>query len=132
MLISIGIIMHFIDIFLIGIMFDVTPLLILCFEQKGGEHFIFTFTPLLMIDEKGEKNLSLQFICMFLYACFYVFIFGLKFNWYQKHYLKNMFIFGIKSFFSFVLQFCFANWYQELVLINVFVLFNLIGIKSMF
>ena len=45
-------------------LFDVTPLLILCFEQKGGEEcFVFTLTPLLMIDKKGEKYFS-------IYACF--------------------------------------------------------------
>ena len=49
-------------------LFDITPLLILCFEQKGGEEcFVFTWIPLLMIDKKGEKYLS-------LYACF-VFIY---------------------------------------------------------
>ena len=82
--------MHFIDIFLIDInvlMFN--PLLILGLEQKGGEDFVlfrmfwlplldpfvfdkkgerkkkflfYVFTPLLMIDKKGEKNLV-------LYAC---------------------------------------------------------------
>ena len=37
-------------------LFYVTPLLILCFGQKGGEHyFVLTLTPLLMIDKKGEK-----------------------------------------------------------------------------
>ena len=76
---SIGIKMHFIDIFLIGIIFDLTPYGF-WFRQKGGEHLIFfhsplfhgslfhtkrgrkfcfcVFTPLLMIDKKGEKNLS--------------------------------------------------------------------------
>ena len=45
-----------------------TPLLILCFGQKGGAHcFVFTLTPLLMIDKKGEKYFS-------IYACFPCFI----------------------------------------------------------
>ena len=94
--------MHFLDTFLIGIIFE--------FRQKGEEHplidplfaikrrdeyvfisFVLFSTPLLMIDKKGEKNLSL-YAC--LYACFmfllssfgivcmfYVFI---KFIWYQS------------------------------------------------
>ena len=48
----------------------ITPLLILCFGQKGGEKFVdfvFTLTPLLMIDKKGEK-----YFC--IYACFPCFI----------------------------------------------------------
>ena len=115
---SIGIKMHFIDIFLIGIMFDVTPYwhCFFCFRQKGGEHFfvcfdspfidslfwtkrgkecfVFTWTPLLMIDKKGEKNL-----CMF----------------YMHDVLETLFVllvchlFGIKS-----ILFCF-NWCKELV-----------------
>ena len=51
-------------------MFKITPLLILCFGQKGGEKFVgfvFTLTPLLMIDKKGEKYFS-------IYACFHCFI----------------------------------------------------------
>ena len=47
-------------------LFDITPLFILCFEQKGGEEFVgfvFTLTPLLMIDKKREKYFS-------IYACF--------------------------------------------------------------
>jgi len=62
-------------------LFDVTPLLILCFEQKGGKEFVgfvFTLTPLLMIDKKGEKDLSL-YACFYDYACFYI---GIKY-WYQ-------------------------------------------------
>ena len=31
------------------------PFVDFCFWQKGGEHFVFTLTPLLMIDKKGEK-----------------------------------------------------------------------------
>ena len=43
----------------------ISPLIdFFCFGQKGGEHyFVFTLTPLLMIDKKGEKYLS-------IYACF--------------------------------------------------------------
>ena len=51
-------------------MLDVTPLLILRFGQKGGEEFVgfvFTLTPLLMIDKKGGK-----YFC--IYACFPYFI----------------------------------------------------------
>ena len=47
-------------------MFALTPSLVPCFRQKGGENFddfVFTLTPLLMIDKKGEKEFS-------LYACF--------------------------------------------------------------
>ena len=47
---------------------DVTPLLILCFEQKGGEEFvgfIFTLTPLLMIDKKWEKYFSIYYMHVF-------------------------------------------------------------------
>jgi len=89
---SIGIKMHFIDIYVsFGILIEcssydllVTPYLhLLCFRQKGGQHFfnlllfpcleqkkgekdfypsflfiVLMFTPLLMIDKKGEKNLS--------------------------------------------------------------------------
>ena len=47
-------------------LFDVIPLLILCFEHKGGEEYVFiglSLTPLLMIDKKGEKYFS-------IYACF--------------------------------------------------------------
>ena len=40
------------------------PFVDFCFWQKGGEHcFVFTLTPLLMIDKKGEKYFS-------IYACF--------------------------------------------------------------
>ena len=86
---------------------------------------------------------------------FYVFI---KFNWYQEHYLKNMFmfIFGIKSFIwcftfyngiiSFVLPLvskaCFENlfvlfnWYQEhvcvLCMIDAYVFMNIHCIYLMF
>ena len=49
-------------------LFDVTPLLIFLFLTKRGEHcFVFTLTPLLMIDKKGEKYFS-------IYACFPCFI----------------------------------------------------------
>ena len=34
-----------------------TPSLVPCFGQKGGENFVFTLTPLLMIDKKGERYL---------------------------------------------------------------------------
>ena len=85
----IGINMNFIDIFLIGIIFDLTPywhcfcfrpkggehlilfvypLLILCFEQKGGENVLFLFGPLCWwLTKRGRK------ICVYmhvLYACF--------------------------------------------------------------
>ena len=49
--------------------YRIYPLLIdlispLCFGHKGGEHcFVFTLTPLLMIDKKGEKYF--RYICMF-------------------------------------------------------------------
>ena len=46
----------------------IDPLLIHCFEQKGGEKFIdvvLLFTPLLMIDKKGEKDF--EFICMLMF-----------------------------------------------------------------
>ena len=72
-LISIDITMHFIDTCFnwYHIDFDFIPWnnsLILCFELLGGEEFVsimFVFTPLLMIDKKGEKNLEI--ICM-IYA----------------------------------------------------------------
>ena len=51
-------------------LFNVTPLLIFAFDKKGGEHcFVFTLTPLLMIDKKGEKYFS-------IYACFGKRIYG--------------------------------------------------------
>ena len=100
---SIGINMHFIDIFLnwyhIGfdctpywnhfcfrqkggeyfVLFSLTPLLIFCFEQKGGEEFVFTgfvftLTPLQMIDKNGEKYLVYMHVLekgfMCLHICF--------------------------------------------------------------
>ena len=40
------------------------------FWQKGGEHcFVFTLTPLLMIDKKGEKD----FECIYAYLCFCIY-----------------------------------------------------------
>ena len=105
----IGINMHFIDTFLIGIIFDLTPhcyrfcfrqkgenipLLILCFEQKEEKNIFFicfVFNP--FVDDWQKGGEEFEFICMFV-CMFYIFI---KFNWYQKHYLKNIFSFGIKS-----------------------------------
>ena len=46
-----------------------TPSLVLCFEQKGGEKFddfVFTSTPLLMIDKKGEKYLRYMHVFPYL------------------------------------------------------------------
>ena len=51
--------------------------LIFFFWQKEGEKFAFVFfTPLLMIDKKGEKNLSFVFI--YAYSCYACFMFLLK------------------------------------------------------
>ena len=82
--------------FLIDIMFKVTPYwLCFCFRQKGGDwqkegerflplivilFIVLIFTPLLMIDKKGEKD--------FEFICFYMHIYGfayIKFNWYLEH-----------------------------------------------
>ena len=95
---SIGINMYYIDTFLIGIIFDCTPYWYrFCFKKKGktffcvffhpfvdslfrtkrGRRIIFiglSFTPLLMIDKKGEKNLSL-----YAWSLFHV--------WYWEHVL---------------------------------------------
>ena len=50
------------------------PFVDFCFWQKGVEHcFVFTLTPLLMIDKKGEKYFSiyacLSFCIYWVYAC---------------------------------------------------------------
>ena len=67
----------------------VYTLLILCFEQKGGEKFIvLVFTPLLMIDKKGEKDFEFEFY-MHIYGFAYI-----KFNWYLEH--VYMFCFCLK------------------------------------
>ena len=90
----------FIDIFLIDIMIVVTPYwLCFCCRQKGGEHCLYCFdwhkrgrkiftphwclllwlfTPLLMIDKKGEKDL--EFYWSFIYMHIYVFAY-IKFNY---------------------------------------------------
>ena len=70
--------------FLIGIMLEEYVLL-------------FSWTPLLMIDKKGEKNLSL-YACFYDYACFYI---GIQY-WYQECLFLNIvwlvwFFIGIKS-----------------------------------
>ena len=70
----------------------------------------FYFDPLLMIDKKGEKNLSL-YACFYDYACFYI---GIKY-WYKEY------LFYEHSLVSLIFY-----WYQELVLHFMF------GIKSMF
>ena len=45
-------------------LFNVTPLLIFCFWQKGGEHyFVFTLTPLWWLTKRGRSILD-------IYACF--------------------------------------------------------------
>ena len=66
-------------IFLIGIImfwFNFTPWVFLFRTKRGRTLFYwFSLTPLLMIDKKGEKYLSLfEFICMFLFC----------FNWYKE------------------------------------------------
>ena len=112
--------------FLIGIIFDCTPYWhCFCFRQKGEEHFVlYSFTPLLMIDKKGEKNLRLYacFVCMFCLSrnivCFLLvcclLVLRAFYFWYQEL---------VKGIISFVLQLvsraCFENlfvlfnWYQE-------------------
>ena len=57
----------------------ITPSLVPCFGQKGGEKFddfVFTLTPLLMIDKKGEKYL--RYMHAFgkrIYVYAYIFLF---------------------------------------------------------
>ena len=92
--------------FLIGIIFEFRqkgeniPWLI--FFKKRREEYVFIsfvlfLTPLLMIDKKGEKNLSLY---AYLYACFMFLLssFGIKALFIEHVYFWYIFIFfGIKS-----------------------------------
>ena len=71
------------------------PFVVFCFGQKGGEHyFVFTLTPLLMIDKKREKYFSI-YACfpyfnhkggegfMFMHICFVLQIQGDKMSFYM-------------------------------------------------
>ena len=96
----------FIDIFLIDIMFVVTPYWpCFYFRQKGGEHFFiiglidkkrekdfypsfyllfWLFTPLLMNDKKGEKDFEFD-ICIVMFLHILSLILSLIGNWYLEH-----------------------------------------------
>ena len=103
--------------------------------KRGEECFVFTLTPLLMIDKKGEMNLSL-YACFYDYACF---------CWYQVL-VSRVFCFKnivwLVLIFYLVSRACFSlifYWYQEHVLIDIKSLFYLcmlmhfmFSIKNMF
>jgi len=85
--------MHEIDIFfLIGIImvcFDFTPWSIFVSGKKGENIvLLFSLTPLLMIDKKGEKYLSL-YACLSKFALFHIDIkrvcFMFCWYWYQEY-----------------------------------------------
>ena len=74
--------------------FEFTPLLIHCFGQKGGEEFVgfvFTLTPLLMIDKKGKKYLVYMHVFLALFIkgekdlclCIYVFVLQIGEKWFD-------------------------------------------------
>ena len=105
--------------FLIGIMFVlISPLEVFFVSDKKGKNMFYWFslTPLLMIDKKGEKYLS-------LYACFYSI-------WVYMH----VFILVSREFVLCFVDICIKNWFAVLFWKNMFMKRrnNLFGIKSLF
>ena len=85
----IGIFMHFIDTFLIGIIFVFRPkggehplIDSLCWTKRGEEYvfisFVLFLTPLLMIDKRGRR------IWVYMHVCMHVFYVFIKFIWCQS------------------------------------------------
>jgi len=62
---------------LIGILFDCTPLLILCFEQKGGEEYVFLCLSLSLFDvwQKGGEVYGFVFALCFQVCVLWLMIF---------------------------------------------------------
>ena len=77
-------------------LFDITPLLILCFEQKGGEECFFYLDPFVDNWQKGGEVFEFLYACFICMFCFYLLVcrlIGIK-----RIFFSLMF-FGIKSMF---------------------------------
>ena len=63
----------------------VQPFIVSLFRTKRGRRFVFTLTPLLMIDKKGEKYFS-------IYACFEksIYVYAYMFCFANRRKRKNL------------------------------------------
>ena len=96
-------------------MFVYTPYWSFCLWQKGGENFVFTLTPLLMIDKKGEKYFG-------LYACFPYFIIKEGEVFIFMHICFVLQMYGDKNLMSFMIVWHVVFAYMSYICIHVYVL----------